>query len=425
MKKNKLFVFIALLTTVIFFSLAAICNQCGIITPGTTTEAATKKPIEEENESIVQQTTSTITEQETIKETIADTVATATKPTVNIDMIYGPVIEGNLCVQRFKAIITGTPKPTIKWNHDDSNGSFGKDIAQVNLKYGEELDLKVTVTNSAGSASATIHVKYELPTQPSETIKLVSFTFDPKSGPAGTEVKLNLSEPIDTPVTVYYNGQQILWVIFTKTASPDGKTLTVTIPDGASSDYFELKWDGNSVKSSEKFNVTAKTTVQKIIYASAGGTVWSSGQVYIDDASVGESRNEDAGLRGFLSFDIASIPPEAIIQSATLDISNYYVRSGFQDPFGGNPLGFFKVFNQNYGDLDGGDLNNTGILLYEASSWPAPANIDIKATLQSVIISGYKKYQVRLQFETDFYSDGIAYLASFNIPTAKLTVTYQ
>ena len=131
------------------------------------------------------------TTEETAKETVTEEAGSeedkettasedgATKPTVDIDRIYGPVMEGDICVQRFKAKVTGSPKPTIKWNHDDSNGALGKDVAQVNLKAGEEFDLKVTANNSAGSATATRHVKYECTQTTTTTVPpTVSFTAD-------------------------------------------------------------------------------------------------------------------------------------------------------------------------------------------------------------------------------------------------------
>ena len=135
------------------------------VTEETTEEATTQETTTEESKS-----------EESKEETSEGEI---TKPTVDIDRIYGPVMEGDICVQRFKAKVTGSPKPTIKWNHDDSNGALGKDVAQVNLKAGEEFDLKVTVNNSAGSATATRHVKYECTQTTTTTVPpTVSFTAD-------------------------------------------------------------------------------------------------------------------------------------------------------------------------------------------------------------------------------------------------------
>jgi len=81
-------------------------------------------------------------------------------------------------------------------------------------------------------------------------IPFITFTFSPTSGPAGTEVKLFLSEPKPN-VHVYYNNSPLA-----KITSADGKTLTVHIPPNESSGYFELFWDGGSYKNPNIFTVT-------------------------------------------------------------------------------------------------------------------------------------------------------------------------
>ncbi|MBU0490888.1 MAG: hypothetical protein KKA73_03935 [Chloroflexi bacterium] len=88
------------------------------------------------------------------------------------------------------------------------------------------------------------------PTKP-PTVTPLTFTFDPKSGPAGSDVRLYLSAAVQ-PVTVYYNGQAL-----PKKVLDGGKTLEVTIPGNASgSGYFELQWNGQNVKASQPFTVT-------------------------------------------------------------------------------------------------------------------------------------------------------------------------
>lgn len=63
---------------------------------------------------------------------------------VSLEKIYGPELEGDLCVYRYKVWIEGE-YGDIHWNIDDSNGNYGKFIAQVNLKQGESKRLTVTV----------------------------------------------------------------------------------------------------------------------------------------------------------------------------------------------------------------------------------------------------------------------------------------
>jgi hypothetical protein len=82
-------------------------------------------------------------------------------PTVRLEKIFGPEQIGNLCVYRYKAVVTGIPKPAIQFNHDDSKGAWGKDVAQVNLGAGETFTLKVVVANTEGTAEASIDILNE------------------------------------------------------------------------------------------------------------------------------------------------------------------------------------------------------------------------------------------------------------------------
>lgn len=78
-------------------------------------------------------------------------------PTLKLFVYEGPVIvDSDLCYYRIEAVVSGNPSPVIKFNKDDSNGSWGKNKAQINLKNGESYNLIVTVINSVGEASEHI-----------------------------------------------------------------------------------------------------------------------------------------------------------------------------------------------------------------------------------------------------------------------------
>lgn len=85
-------------------------------------------------------------------------------PTVRLEIIEGPSFSqlgDNTCYYRVKAYITGNPSPTISFNKDDSMGSLGGGISQVNLhNKGESFTLEVTSTNSQGTASDSITLTY-------------------------------------------------------------------------------------------------------------------------------------------------------------------------------------------------------------------------------------------------------------------------
>lgn len=120
----------------------------------------------EVNDYVSETTQETSDEETTVEETSAIETEVTTEstqeeepsvaPTVMLEKIFGPEQIGDLCVYRYKAIATGIPEPSIQFNRDDSKGAWGKDVAQVNLGVGETFTLKVVVTNTEGTAEASV-----------------------------------------------------------------------------------------------------------------------------------------------------------------------------------------------------------------------------------------------------------------------------
>ena len=109
-----------------------------------------------ENIISTQNTTDTTEETETTAEEISKSL-----PTLKLVVYEGPVIVGSdMCYYRIKAIVTGNPSPVITFSKDDSNGAWGKNKAQVNLKNGESYDLVVTAVNSAGKVVEHIELTW-------------------------------------------------------------------------------------------------------------------------------------------------------------------------------------------------------------------------------------------------------------------------
>jgi hypothetical protein len=99
----------------------------------------------------------------TVIETIGTTTEDISKklPTLKIIIYEGPVIVDNdMCYYRVEAMVTGDPYPVIKFSKDDSNGTWGKNKAQVNLKNGESYDLVVTAFNSVGTVRKHINLTW-------------------------------------------------------------------------------------------------------------------------------------------------------------------------------------------------------------------------------------------------------------------------
>lgn len=158
------------------------------------------------------------------------------------------------------------------------------------------------------------------------------------------------------------------------------------------------------------------------------GSVWQSGEVFLDVAAVGDTVTTNKAIRGFVSFDITAVPPGKEIVAATLNLSDYVIRAPEQDPFlAPNPLGNFLVMAQNYGALEAGDYAGAAYAtIYNAAQGGAAlAAIDASAALTGALGNSYNRFQVRLQFATESNGDGVAQIARFNDTAARLTVEYR
>ena len=91
----------------------------------------------------------------------ADTDTDAEAPTIELEIYEGPFPVESICVYRVKAIVTGSPNPTIIFSKDDSGGIWGTKKTQVNLNNpGDTYTLTATATNPEGSASDSIELSW-------------------------------------------------------------------------------------------------------------------------------------------------------------------------------------------------------------------------------------------------------------------------
>jgi len=83
-------------------------------------------------------------------------------PKLILEIIEGPVIleDNSLCYYRIKAKVKGSPAPRISFSKDDSNGSWGENISQVNLLPDESYELYVKAINTSGKASASVNLTW-------------------------------------------------------------------------------------------------------------------------------------------------------------------------------------------------------------------------------------------------------------------------
>ena len=167
MKRIKLYIVISVLIALMFFSIAAICNQCGIIPAASTTASATAESKASETvaeATSVKETTAETTSEETTEKTAAETTSSPKEaPTIKLQISEGPTFSApdKICYYRVEAIVTGDPAPTVQFSKDDSSGAFGSKKVQVNLtKSSPSYTLTAIAKNSAGEAKDSITLNW-------------------------------------------------------------------------------------------------------------------------------------------------------------------------------------------------------------------------------------------------------------------------
>jgi len=144
-RKNKLYFILAILTVIFLFGTAAICSQCSqkeeppgtepVVTPPDVKPPEEPPPVEK------------------------------SAHTIKLSILEGyPKYfeESGICYYRIEAEVTGSPTPDVVFSQDDSEGSWGDYIAQVNTASVDEvIVLTATATNSEGSDDASIELSWE------------------------------------------------------------------------------------------------------------------------------------------------------------------------------------------------------------------------------------------------------------------------
>lgn len=146
-----------------------------------------------------------------------------------------------------------------------------------------------------------------------------------------------------------------------------------------------------------------------------------------------ESPENTTGLRGFVSFDLATIPPGADIQAATLSL---FQGSVVNDPYG--TLGSLFVDKVVYGNvLEAGAYSRSGPAVpsvpFLSDATLGTKSVDVTQQLASDMTAQRAQAQFRLRFTIELNSNGDSDQAIFrSAATAqtadqapKLVVTYR
>jgi hypothetical protein len=131
-----------------------------------------------------------------------------------------------------------------------------------------------------------------------------------------------------------------------------------------------------------------------------------------------------AFMQAFMSFDISMIPAGAIVQSASIDITNL-IQYG--QPFG--VLGGMGIFHDQYKTLTSRNFVvsfPSGAMINTYSTPIAPyESFIIAREVQKEIDAGTARFQIRIQFEKYSYNSREANYLAFIPGKARLLITYK
>ena len=171
------------------------------------------------------------------------------------------------------------------------------------------------------------------------------------------------------------------------------------------------------------------------------GSIIKSGQDYTKSHAVCVG-DTGAGMasRAFLSFDVSSIPGNAVIDDVSLNLSGYTTTGSptYTDPTNGPQYGNFgalKIERYQYGayeDLNTYAYNRPGELVasgeitsYPLSTWKLEIQDPASgvSSVQGLVTAGQPRFQLRAQFFTSTNWNGVQDMLCFD--QAKLTVKYH
>jgi hypothetical protein len=249
----------------------------------------------------------------------------------------------------------------------------------------------------------------------------------------------NWSQEVSTNVNVLVKGAPTTMSIRVFSASP---------PSIKQGEWAALSWDvsglgtvtvepgiGDVSASGNRSVQPLQTTVYTIYGKNDQGIVKSTTQVsvspvplysltvYSIEAEEGTIRGNDVtfgqvligqdqlqkSMQGFLSFDVSSLPPDAVIKGVQIDLTRSTI---FNTPF--PYLGSLQILNQQYGlryDQDRNIVNLSALPLfswsygYAATQMPTTpfTSPEFVKALQGEVDTGGKRFQVKLQFEKYYY----------------------
>ena len=328
MKKSKFYVLLSLLITILLFSVAALCNWCGIATPATTdttTETATEKTdVGESKESASDETTDKTEEttDQTEETSATEDTSDYEVPTIKLEIYEGPtyVPAGDICWVRVKAVVTGKPAPTVKFSKDDSGGVWGTKKVQVNIHRGETYTLKATAKNSEGEDTATLALTWGCNSNPvinditlSSATIVINKTYD---------VTASATDPDGDSLTYKWtvsggaiNNDAANPMKWTTPNAAGDYTIQVKVTDGKGGEATKSKTVGVGAPIEANVDINVDTSISGYIVVDWGAYPGGP-SVFVGDYT------NDKQMKAYLSFNISGISSlaDVTIKDASLSM---------------------------------------------------------------------------------------------------------
>ncbi|MBD3181420.1 PKD domain-containing protein [Candidatus Poribacteria bacterium] len=446
MKINKISIIFIVLTTVCFFSLAAVANGCGCslipVEESKDTEEAGEADVGKEEEPPGEEDTppeeepeeeppgeetppeDELPEEEPPEEEQPDEGEPAEAPTLTLEIIEGPTYSASdgVCYYRVKAIVSGTPAPAVEFSRDDSNGAWGERIAQVNLEdLSDTYNLTVTAANSEGTATDSMNIIWgcEIPNNPPE-ISEITFMGNHYMGLEYT-FSAAVADPDGDSVT--YN-----WSVSGGSlANPDTNPVKWTMPNTSGNYDITVEVDdgkGGQDQKTESIEVLAFPSIS-LSQIPGGGNIVKDITINIQKMIVVGDIPSNNTIRGFLNFDISSLSGKEII-SAEIKFNDF---GDVGDPYSLIEKIWVESVYWGTDNIELGDYYISGTLLgeYDIPAFTCSGNKLIDA-LNQAIDNGHDRFQIRLRhkgFQTnnDGIQDSLAYGGNFH--PIEFTATYM
>lgn len=332
MKKNKIYLILAIITSLLLFTTGALCNRCSAAEDPLTGEGEPpdEEPPEEEppgEEPL---------EEEPPEEELSE-------PTIDLEIYEGPLYSKSdeVCYYRVKSIVTGNPTPEVEFSKDDSGGAWGKYKIQINLENpSDTYTLTATATNSEGTASDSLNLSWECNRSPE--ITEISFS----------DVLFDKSEQYDINVVATDPDDDVLQYEWSATEGniENGNTNPIkwTAPDTSTGDDINITVVVNDGKGGTAEKTESVVLRANIIFIQPVdiGYVVNAGGVNHDSLIIGDSiSNED--VRGFCTFDLSVLNGKEILLVAL----QMYSKPWGEPSFKGNML----LYYNDYYPLDSND----------------------------------------------------------------------